>query len=173
MLRITPKTFEPRGKRITQTEKKALASLGCRWCAACRSVKPMDAFGIDKSRADGLYPRCRDCASAKSRHHHNESPERHNAARRERYYANHGAELERQRKRYHANRPAILARKRELHAELHGTKSRLVRLLRYFADRPGYFDRLVEEIVWSSAGESLQYMSREIEEACARHVGDV
>jgi hypothetical protein len=36
-------------------------------CGACREVKPISAFGRDRSRRDGLTWRCRDCYCAAER----------------------------------------------------------------------------------------------------------
>ena len=39
-------------------------------CGACRAELPLDAFGPDRQRRDGLNARCRPCVAARSRRYY-------------------------------------------------------------------------------------------------------
>lgn len=40
---------------------------GHRWCPACGTVKPLKAFGQDRSRANGIRSKCYACDNARRR----------------------------------------------------------------------------------------------------------
>jgi hypothetical protein len=56
-----------RARRTPEEVADARARLhtdGLKRCSACSEVKPLDAFGANRSRPDGLQVRCRACRSA-------------------------------------------------------------------------------------------------------------
>lgn len=52
---------------ITLAEYDALLATGRKWCGGCRCWHDRSAFAVDRSRGDGLVPRCRDSVNAASR----------------------------------------------------------------------------------------------------------
>ncbi len=40
---------------------------GNKWCHGCRQALPVEAFTVDKSKADGIAHECRGCAAKKRR----------------------------------------------------------------------------------------------------------
>lgn len=43
---------------------------GLKWCTNCREWHPTDAFGVDRSRWDGLVPSCKESKNTLSRTHY-------------------------------------------------------------------------------------------------------
>ncbi len=52
---------------ITLHELSARIEAGEKYCWRCRALHPRSAFNVDESRADGLYPACRDSLTANNR----------------------------------------------------------------------------------------------------------
>jgi hypothetical protein len=48
---------------------------GEKWCYACDTWKGVEAFGQDRSRYDGLTPRCCDCRNARQQELHEPNPD--------------------------------------------------------------------------------------------------
>jgi hypothetical protein len=59
---------------------------GQAWCGLCKCYKPTGEFSKAKSRANGLSPRCRSCASIKGKEQYLRVREVKNKKRMERYY---------------------------------------------------------------------------------------
>lgn len=72
--------------------------VGFKWCARCKSVKPLDSFYRDSGRKDGRYPRCKACCSAhqseQRKAYYQANKETINAACRAYYAANKEARTE-------------------------------------------------------------------------------
>jgi hypothetical protein len=48
-------------------------------CGKCKEILPLDSFGKDKPRPDGLSPYCRSCKRGMQRKYYKASPERYRA----------------------------------------------------------------------------------------------
>lgn len=55
-------------------------------CTNCKEVKPIDAFGKDRSRRDGLNPKCKPCNVKRARDWNVKNKERFNENRMKSYY---------------------------------------------------------------------------------------
>ena len=75
----------------------AAAAQAVKRCPKCETSKPVEAFARDRSRRDGLQPRCRECHAARHRERYAADPETHRQGSRDRRAAN--VEAERQRRR--------------------------------------------------------------------------
>lgn len=62
-------------------------------CNTCHDDKPLDAFHRRKASPDGLSYTCKACAKARALTQHHTHGEQRNATRKQRYLANHMAEL--------------------------------------------------------------------------------
>ena len=49
------------GLKVTREELAANRAAGVKRCFRCHEAKPFDCFATDKSRSDGLQPRCKAC----------------------------------------------------------------------------------------------------------------
>ncbi|MFF8412896.1 hypothetical protein [Streptomyces omiyaensis] len=57
-----PKTWRGTARQIGVSDSEYLERLerGEKWCGGCRSWHPRSKFGSDRSRGDGLQPRCKE-----------------------------------------------------------------------------------------------------------------
>lgn len=68
-----PGTFD--GAEVTAAKRLGISvevyrenrALGLKHCGGCRRWLKLDAFGIDRSRGDGLARVCRDCKNGRER----------------------------------------------------------------------------------------------------------
>jgi hypothetical protein len=72
-------------------------------CSKCKQLKPESEFGKDRSRADGLQPRCKECKKQLGKQWREANPEYN----KQHYAENHERELERRKQYYATNRKKI------------------------------------------------------------------
>lgn len=53
---------------VTLAEYDRRLAVGEKWCGGCRDWHERSAFATDRSRGDGLVPRCRESANTSARH---------------------------------------------------------------------------------------------------------
>jgi hypothetical protein len=85
----------------------------CKKCSKCGESKPLDKFGKDKQRKDGLYPQCKDCRKAnflanrevelaRAKKWRDENPERAKQTKKE-YYINNKEKINKQNQEWAEN----------------------------------------------------------------------
>lgn len=57
-------TISRKGQAVSRTQLAANRAAGVKHCHACGETKPFTCFSLDKSRSDGLQPKCKDCYRA-------------------------------------------------------------------------------------------------------------
>lgn len=57
-------TIPRKGQSVTRAQLALNRAAGVKHCHACRETKPFACFSADKSRSDGLQPKCKDCYKA-------------------------------------------------------------------------------------------------------------
>lgn len=135
--------WKPRGKRTTQAERLALAAHGLKWCAACRTVKALDAFASDRSRPDGLNLQCKACDSEESRRWRAANPE---------YY---------------------LSRDKARHADTMKTARRLKKAAVYFQHRTEYLKPLAAYALRHPRATQMLFTAHTLDALCAWYVDDI
>ena len=93
-------------------------------CCTCGEVKGVEAFSRNRSKKDGLQPRCKAC----ERRYHEENRETVLERQRRYHEENREAIAERDRRYYEENREAILERKRRYREENREANRERVRL---------------------------------------------
>lgn len=174
---IKPGPFEPRGQRLSQPEKAALADSGLKYCPRCRSAKPFDEFHKDRSMADGLRGRCGACNSADKAAWQRANVEKvraHSANCRRRNPEKHRAHVAAYKRR---NPEKVRAWGREQTkrrmANLYRAKAVLERAIVHFEGRPDWLERIAHEIDESPSCRDLQFASRDLDGFMAAQSGDV
>ena len=66
-MRPTPTELAARRIGITPEVYDDLRARNLRWCWMCREFHPVDCFGNDADRPDGIATRCLRCARAMNR----------------------------------------------------------------------------------------------------------
>lgn len=57
-------TVPRKGQSVTRAQLASNRAAGIKHCHACGETKPFACFSADKSRSDGLQPKCKDCYRA-------------------------------------------------------------------------------------------------------------
>lgn len=86
-----------------------------RECRDCRETLPLERFGKDAARADGLNVRCRDCVAARSRRYREANPEKARAASK-RWRAENPERVRELASNYRARNAERLTQRRRAHA---------------------------------------------------------
>lgn len=86
---------------------------GEKFCARCRTCKPVAGFPPGEQWKDGLFPYCRDCKRSSQREDHAKHKVQRNAGMRERYAADSATHKARARAQYERDREAGKRRARE------------------------------------------------------------
>jgi len=63
----------------TKSRRRINVEAGLKWCPKCETRKPVDAFGVQRGREDGLTGWCRMCRAARSRWRRANDPAKHRA----------------------------------------------------------------------------------------------
>jgi 5-methylcytosine-specific restriction endonuclease McrA len=106
----------------------------CKTCTKCNETKPLDGFGRDKNRRDGLNPWCKACNAANARRYGRANRETISAKRKAQYAADPDPIRLRVRQYAKRNQEAVRASKRRFYQQ--NRESRLAYVAAYYARDP-------------------------------------
>jgi len=146
-----------------------------KYCSKCSQNKPVEGFGKDSHRSDGLTLNCLECRRAYSKKHYSQNREKVNRANLERYYSDvEKAKL--QRKEWQSKNPEKVRAKskrwRDANLEKAREQARLGSNRRRARRRGGISDGYTENDVISNYGTKCHLCNLEIDFSAPRKCGE-